>query len=668
MSTPNTEEPKAGDASTPDPNKKVEPNAISVSDSGEPAQPTLTSVWRRLSLSEIAAVFIGFLYVSGYFINSIFIRNLGITDTELLRLEYIKIGFTFTLITLGIVLLPYGAFYLTYRVRRASKLPHHHLGAIGNALNTTLCLGFPLFLAFFITKYEWEFALSTPILGLVKFRSVVIAFLVLSLTGMIIIPAFERLVATKAGDRLRLLLYRFLVEPLRYGIFIVTLYLVLRALAQIPWMGFLISNGFYYLLAGIVFVAGMTAAVLWVRHIRGIKGSWPVYGLIAFGLCSLYYLAVTSYVFGVYNFIPSNRGGRLPLTQAYIEVTGHDNLFAEERVIGGVKLRGPVYIIEDQEYTLFVASEKMETWLYDFVPIHAIRKENVQYSHIERIEGGFPRITNYPPGSINNVRSLFPPEFYQARRVFQYDYIYFDAFFLLIWLAVLMRDKQYRALIFGLIIAPIIYFIDAYIWWNSSAGPNYPPGTYIREYWIGGNQVPRPQGQYMWPKFGADFMMTISYALFTFPWLFIVFRNLRQGKLFSKEVVKYTLIWVSMWFLTPLLSALLSINDTPVEAVRYMNSQFPVWIINLFIGYGLLLVVYRNNLALVGRILGIGVLGALIMELPLYLFRIRPTGILFVIFEGFFLLNQGVPYLFLTFDKIIPAVQRKYTQFRTSNS
>lgn len=262
---------------------------------------------------------------------------------------------------------------------------------------------------------------------------------------------------------------------------------------------------------------------------------------------------------------------------------------------------------------------------------------------------------------------MFPEEFYQARRFFQYDYIYIDAFFLLIWLIILIRNKEFQALTFGLIIAPIIYLIDAYIWWNSSAGPNYPAGTFIREYWIGGVHVPRPQGAYLWPKFGCDFMMTISYALFTFPWLLIVFKNLRRKTLLSKEVIKYTLIWMVMWFSTPLLSILLSLNDTPVETVRYMNSQFPVWIANLFVGYGLLLIIYRKNLGLVLRILAVGIVGALIMELPLYLFKIRPTGFLFVIFEGFFLLNQGVPYLFLTVDKVIPALQRRYGTRRTSS-
>jgi hypothetical protein len=362
----------------------------------EPSNPVMTHLWSNLRISEVAAVFVGFLYVSGYFVNSLFVRNLGIFETELLRLEYIKIGFTFTLITLGIVLLPLGAFYLTYRVRGPSKLPHHHLGAIGNALNTTLCLGFPLFLSFFITRFEFESVFATPILGLHKFKSVVIVVAVLSLGGMIIVPGFERLVSATTGELWRIRLYRFIVEPVRYGIFLVCLYFVFRSLSQFQWIRLLASRGLYYFLADIVFVGGMTAAVLWVRHIRKIKGSWPVYVLISFGLCSLFYMAVASYVYGVYNFIPWNRGGRLPVTRAYIEVTGHEGLFAKERTVGNTKLYGPVYIIEDHGDSLFVASENMERWLYDFVPIHAIRKEHVPYVEIERIEDGFPRTVHSP--------------------------------------------------------------------------------------------------------------------------------------------------------------------------------------------------------------------------------------------------------------------------------
>lgn len=359
----------------------------------EPGQSILKGVWQRLSLSELAALSVGFLYVSGYFINSIFVRNLGIPDTELLRLEYIKIGFTFVL-TLGFVFLPIGAFSLTYKVRRSSGLPHLHAGAIGNSLNTTLFLAFPLFLAFFITRYEWDSALPSSVLGFTRFKSAALTAVTLATIGTILVPSFERVVKKKASDKRRKRLFLFVVEPVRFGLLIFSLYFMLRSLGQIPWIPILVSNGSYYFLVVVVFVSGVSAATLWVRLIHKIKGSWLVYTLMAFGVAVLYYLAITSYVFGVYIFIPSNRGGRLPLTRAYIEVKDYGQLFPGERAVGNTTLRGPVYIIEDHEDALFIASEKMDRWLYEFVPIHAIRKENVPYVYVERIEDGFPRVTN----------------------------------------------------------------------------------------------------------------------------------------------------------------------------------------------------------------------------------------------------------------------------------
>lgn len=254
---------------------------------------------------------------------------------------------------------------------------------------------------------------------------------------------------------------------------------------------------------------------------------------------------------------------------------------------------------------------------------------------------------------------MIPSEFFQAHRVFQYDYIFIDAFFLILWILILIKNKQYTALLVGAAIAPIIYLIDAQIWWNASAGPNYPAGTFIREYWIGEVHVSRPLGEYFWQKFGADFMMTVSYALYTFPWLVIVFRNLREGRLISRATLGYTGVWLTFWMLVPLFSITLPIDDTPVRAVRYMNTQFPYWIANLAVGYSLLLIVYKKELWKAWSVIGVGFIGAVIMELPLYLYGIRPTGILFILFEGIFLLNQGVPYVFMTIDKLVPWLQTR---------
>lgn len=347
---------------------------------------------RILTIPQIAAIFVGLLYVSGYYINSIFLRNYGISDSPLLRLEYIKIGFVFTLITIGLVFLPLGAFLLTYKVRKSSNLPHYHIGAIGNSLNVILLLGVPLFLAFFATRYEWLLTLKPPVMRMHIFKNAMVIFLCISAFAVIVLPYLERVLTEHTGERTHTVLYRFLVEPLRYGILFISIYLIYRCMAQIPWIGSLFSKGTYYILAALVFVVGMSCALWWIRRIEDIKGSFLVYPLISFGLAILYYMAIASYVFGFYSLIPCNRGGRLPMTEAYIEVRDHDGLFAKERVSSGIKLRGPAYIIEENSNSLFVASEEMNKWLDEFVPIHVIRKDNVPYILLNRIEDGFPRV------------------------------------------------------------------------------------------------------------------------------------------------------------------------------------------------------------------------------------------------------------------------------------
>ncbi|MHA1688066.1 MAG: hypothetical protein ACTSUN_01835 [Promethearchaeota archaeon] len=63
------------------------------------------------------------------------------------------------------------------------------------------------------------------------------------------------------------------------------------------------------------------------------------------------------------------------------------------------------------------------------------------------------------------------------------------------------------------------------------------------------------------------------------------------------------------------------------------------------------------------RVLGFvsltGCLGSFFMEFPLYIFGIRPTGVSFMIFEVFFLFNQGTPYLYILHNKVLPWIETK---------
>ncbi|NUQ57114.1 MAG: hypothetical protein HUT38_01320 [Candidatus Paceibacter sp.] len=235
---------------------------------------------------------------------------------------------------------------------------------------------------------------------------------------------------------------------------------------------------------------------------------------------------------------------------------------------------------------------------------------------------------------------------YLVQRTFQYDYIYFDAVFLIIWIAVLIYKKEHRALLFAVAVSPLIYFIDAYVWWNSKIGD-----TYVREYWINGVQVPHPVGNYFVTKFGADFMMTISYSLFTFAWIWIFFKYFRSNKTIIP--IKYAILWLSFWIFTPALSIMAKINDSTVYAVRHMQSQYFIWILATIISYFVLAFVYKKEKVIVLKLFCAGFVAVIIMEFPLFVFNIRQMGFKILIFDGFFMINQAIPALYIFYDKVL---------------
>jgi hypothetical protein len=250
--------------------------------------------------------------------------------------------------------------------------------------------------------------------------------------------------------------------------------------------------------------------------------------------------------------------------------------------------------------------------------------------------------------------------FTQAIREFEYDYIFVDSVFLTIWIAILIKYKKWKPLKFGVFTGFLVYFIDCIVWFNLPAGPNYPTGTYIREYWIGGIYMPRPLGDYFWLKFGADFMMTFSYAMFAFGWLWIMFENFAKRNL--KEILVFTLLIFTFWMLIPLFSLLIPLNNTQVRSIRYMDTQMIAWSINLIAGYVFLSLIYGTKKfgsrkpKTILYVFVVGCIGAFFMELPLLIFGIRPTGILFLLYNVLFMFNQGAPYLYVIYDKILPGL------------
>lgn len=277
-------------------------------------------IFKSLGVAELAALIVGLLYVSGYYVNSIFLKNYGIPDAELIRLEYVKIGFVFCVMTMGISLLPLGSFYLTWKIRRASQLPHFFVGWIGNSMNAACCLGIALLSAFLITRFEWKYVFSKPVLGFSNFNVAVGAALGVLAFGMIIVPVLERLIRKYATPSSIKVWFRCFIEPLRLGGLIFGIYVVIASARQIPWLDLVLGRSLGFIAVAHFLTLGLYAAARWVTHIKKVNGSVMVFPLILFGLAALYYLAITSYVYGPYPSIPANRGGRLPLTEAFFEI------------------------------------------------------------------------------------------------------------------------------------------------------------------------------------------------------------------------------------------------------------------------------------------------------------------------------------------------------------
>lgn len=259
---------------------------------------------------------------------------------------------------------------------------------------------------------------------------------------------------------------------------------------------------------------------------------------------------------------------------------------------------------------------------------------------------------------------------FEPSRLFEFDYVLFDALFLAGWLFLLIKKKKWNALYFGIFCAAITWMIDALWWWNAPY-----QDTFIREYFIGGMNGVEVHShlQYLPMKLACDFMMTISYSSYAFPWMWIMYeyidKNASEGGLNREDwnsISIFTSYYFGAWMLLPFFMYLIPLNNTLIYTVRHMDTQIIVWIINLFVGYTIFALIYgtriikklkpeaKNQKPIILYVLLVGCLESFFMEFPLFIWGIRPTDPVFLIIEIILLVNQGAPYLYIAYDIVLP--------------
>jgi hypothetical protein len=181
----------------------------------------------------------------------------------------------------------------------------------------------------------------------------------------------------------------------------------------------------------------------------------------------------------------------------------------------------------------------------------------------------------------------------------------------------------------GFVCGILFLIIDGVIWWNTGIREIDPSNT----------------------KIYVDFMMDFSYGLLAFSWVMIMFERNSV-----KEVLLWTLFLYVGWLLIASLSQLLPLIDLEITTIRHMRSLRVVEITTVVCGY-LLLIILRYNIKTILFIFWVGFMLSFMMESYLLITQIRPSGFELLLYDSLILTNQGIPYLFVIFDKIIPKIR-----------
>jgi len=361
----------------------------------ETADQILTKTYEKIGL-DLAKLILGvvtFFYGTGYLIQAITLRNYGIQRFEALKLQYIEVGVTFTVLTLLLTVLPVGCYMAHFRIRKKSKLPHYKIGAVGYLANT--CNLFLLVVCFslFITQQEWSAVIVNIKRWGIQLRvsELCSLYVTVSVFVLIFLPLIERVVVARC-KRVRLVYWLF-VEPIRYSAVILGILFDLGILAEFSWIKLLILRGLMFWASAVCLIGTIYVVVYYMRKLGDRRTLHVLAVLGTTGAFVLLYMCINAYVYAVVRHIPMNRGGKLPVTQSYLVTndTTMKSLPLKSRQESGCSIWGPVYIIEESQDYLHVAKVDDGEWLKTWIQTFSIRKDTVDYIQNERITVGGPR-------------------------------------------------------------------------------------------------------------------------------------------------------------------------------------------------------------------------------------------------------------------------------------
>lgn len=121
----------------------------------------IVELFEKKHLASWATVFLGFVYLAGYLISSIFLRSIGIENASLLKAQFIETGIVFSFFTATIIVVP----FYTIRMIRRIKGEDENSRNIGTIITTLVMINFSIVLLCFTLFTTNEVDQNISILG-----------------------------------------------------------------------------------------------------------------------------------------------------------------------------------------------------------------------------------------------------------------------------------------------------------------------------------------------------------------------------------------------------------------------------------------------------------------------------------------------------------------------
>lgn len=345
---------------------------------------------KNISITSLAAGLLGYIYLCGYVIHSIYSRSLGIDSLSFVRAHFLETGAAFVVLTLALMFIPFTLFIVVREVRRLRDLSPE-----GAKRQTLISLNFCLvllFFALFITSAEVDLSVYKSHWVDWDLKEFFLAYLWIVLVGLVSSVQLEKLWRhtlrakwekenkddpwIKKGDDI----VSNGLGWLRWTLLIYSVFVDVILLVKIHWIWPAVREFVGY------FVPIMALAFIIYRLVNLAKlatSKKSLFRLVAVALVfiiCLHYLILTAFAYTVYRWVPMSRGGRMPVvtTEFYLspeKQNAYEGIVATSST--NVCITVPLYVLEQNDEIFGVCTNLVVKGPLSSMDVRTIKRADV---------------------------------------------------------------------------------------------------------------------------------------------------------------------------------------------------------------------------------------------------------------------------------------------------